>query len=147
MREKRQFKINRWTQTSMERFSLNSAYQINDSGRLCVASMRDRLRGCGAGRRVDQPPSRLVPDMFLFNRSWTEEWPLVPGRNRWNAWFRVLHKNQSFFQQYNARWGWTFCQTPSWCRQQCPSQCCTSPGPGWHSRQHPAAFPQTCQHS
>jgi len=37
--------------------------------------------------------------------------------------------SRSSFQQCNARLDCTFCQTPSWCTQQYPSQYCTSPTP------------------
>lgn len=37
--------------------------------------------------------------------------------------------------------------SPSWCRLQCPSLCCTSPWPGWHSPPRPAACPRTCLRS
>ena len=45
----------------------------------------------------------------------------------------VWRMTRSFYQRCNARWGCTFCQTLSWCRQRCPSQCCTSPAPGSRS--------------
>lgn len=37
--------------------------------------------------------------------------------------------------------------SPSWCRLRCPSLCCTSPWPGWHSPPRPAACPRTCPRS
>lgn len=78
---------------------------------------------------------------------WRAGWPPDPGRSKWNAWSRESRSCQSSFPRCNARWGCTFCRIPSWYMRRCPSRCCTSPAPVLRTPQHPAASPQTCQHS
>lgn len=48
-----------------------------------------------------------------FSLTWTAEWPLDPGRSRWNASSRASHSCQSFSQLCNAMWGCISCQTPA----------------------------------
>lgn len=48
-----------------------------------------------------------------FSLTWKAEWPLGPGKSRWNALSRASHSCRSSSQQCSAMWGCTSCQTPA----------------------------------
>jgi len=66
--------------------------------------------------------SHLVQVSVRLNRTWRAGSRPGRGRSIWSAWSRGSHRNRSYVQQHNARWGCTSCQTPSWCKQQCPTK-------------------------
>ena len=115
-----------------------NAWGRKQKRRLVNAGSASFWRGFQISKELNQELDRLSTH-FLYaimvsrvsncclSQTWREVWQLDPDRSRWSAWSHGWHKTRNCVPQRNAKLENTSCQTPSWCRLQCPSQWNTFP--------------------